>query len=340
MIFVYFKDKIKRGNGNKTPSDSSNDRTDNESESESVANVLNWLQSLPPNFTKRDFEDSTNLYKLQETDQNLYRFNTRQESSKSLGSSSKRKSNDKLPLEVKNDVLLLEPKKKVEFVKLNETRYELDRRRMKSFQRKILTRDKKSSIDSSVSKLSKRSANSDLHSIKTKSRQSLISIKNNQSQGKTIGILKNITENKLKGKLSCAQRRKIQKKIADNKRLICVLNEIIKAIEKSDISDRKKNIRIRNDHNKKWNEGGNILILNDIKYGESRGKRPVFKNPAIEKTLDDTMRDTLKRYVHSNNWNHFEKNNIDINVEPPVKKKRCTMPSLISADSLTPYILI
>lgn len=322
------------------PSDSSNDITDNESESESVANVLNWLQSLPHNITKRDFEDSTNLYKLQETDQNLYRFYTRQESSKSLGSYSKLKSNDGVSLEGKNDVLLLERKKKVEFVELNETRRELDRRRMKSFQRKIFTRDKKSSIDSSVSKLSKRSANSDLHSITTKSRQSLISIKNNQSQGTTVGILKNITENKSKGKLSGAQRRKIQKKIADNKRLICVLNEIIKTVDKSDISDRKKDTRIRNDHNKNWNDGGSISILKDIKYGESRVKRPIFKNPAIEKTLDDTMRDTLKRYVHSNNWNHFEKNNIDINVEPPVKKKRCTVPSLTSADSLTPYILI
>ncbi|KAF7418921.1 hypothetical protein HZH68_001574 [Vespula germanica] len=331
-------DKGKRRNSNQTSSDSSNDRTDNESESESVANVLRWLQSLPPNFTKRDLDESTNLYMLQETEQNLYRLYTKQERSKSLGSSLKRKSIDKVPLEGKNN-MLLEHKKRVEFVKFNDTKHDLERTRMKSFQRKMLTKDKISSIKSSVSKLSKKSGKSDLHSTKTKSRQSLISINDNQCQ-ETIGILKNISQNKLKNKLSGTQRKKIQKRIADNKRLIYVLNEIIKTVDKSNLSDRKKTTHIRKDYNKKNNDVGSILKKENFDTGESRIVKPIFKNPVIKKTLDDTMKNTLKRYIFSNNWNHLEKNNIDINDEQPVKKKRCIIPSLASANFVTSYIPI
>ncbi|XP_035732073.1 uncharacterized protein LOC118446029 [Vespa mandarinia] len=332
-------DKRKCSNGNQTLSDDSNDRTDNESESESVVNVLKWLQSLPRNFTKCDLKNNTSLYKLQETDQNLYRFYTRQENSKSLGSFLKRKSIDKIPLKGKNSILL-EHKKKVGFVEFNETQHELGRTQMKSFQRKILTNDKKSSVNSFVLKLSKTSGKSDSHSMKTKSRQNPISVKNNQCQ-RTVGIFrKNISENKLKSKLSGAQRRKIQKKIADNKRLIYVLNEIIKTVDKNDLSDRKKNNCIRKNYNKKKNDGGCISILNNNKSGESRTKKPIFKNPVIEKTLDDTMRNTLKRYIYSNGWNHFKENNIEIDGESPFKKKKCMMHSLTSADSLTPYMLI
>ncbi|KAL2718052.1 hypothetical protein V1478_011928 [Vespula squamosa] len=331
-------DKGKRWNGNQTSSDSSNDRTDNESESESVANVLRWLQSLPPNFTKRDLDESKNLYMLQETDQNLYRLYTKQERSKSLGSSLKQKSIDRVPLKGKNN-MLLEHKKKVEFVKFNDTKHELKNTRMKSFQRKILSKDKKSTVKSSVSKLSKKSGKSDLHSMKTKSRQSIISIKNNQCQ-EPIGISKNISQNKLKSKLSGTQKRNIQKKIADNKRLIYVLNEIIKTVDNDNLSDRKKTTHIRKDYNNKNNDVENILIKEHFDIEESRTKRPIFKNPVIKKTLDDTMKNTLKRYILSNDWNHFEKNNIDINDEQPVKKKRCVMPPLAPADSVTPYILI
>lgn len=338
MIFVYFKDKGKRWNGNQTSSDSSNDRTDNESESESVANVLRWLQSLPPNFTKRDLDESKNMYMLQETDQNLYRLYTKQERSKSLGSSLKQKSIDKVPLKGKNN-MLLEHKKEIEFVKFNDTKHELKNTQMKSFQRKILTKDTKSTVKSSVSKLSKKSGKSNLHSTKTKSRQSIISIKNNQYQ-ESIGILKNISSNKLKSKLSGTQKKNIQKKIADNKRLIYVLNEIIKTVDNDNLSDRNKTIHIRKDYNNKNNGVENILMKEHFDIEESRTKKPIFKNPVIKKTLDDTMKNTLKRYMFSNDWNHFEKNNIDINDEQPVKKKRCIMPSLTSADPVTPYILI
>ncbi|KAI4504528.1 hypothetical protein M0802_000078 [Mischocyttarus mexicanus] len=337
--YIFLKDKMKSNKDNKTSSDSSNDRTDNESESESIANVLRWLQSLPLNFTKGDLNKSTNSYKLQETNQDLYRFDMMSIDDKrreSFEFSLKRKSTNEVPLEGKNNMQLENNDKKVEFFDSDEIQRGFKNARKKFCNRKIPTENTKASVKSFVSKLSKKSGQSDVTSTKTINRLSLISIKDNQ---KTLEMLKNLSENKLKNKQSVKQRQKIRNKIANNKRLLYILENIINVVDSSDPPDRMKNPHILKNYKRKKNVKRKIGISNNFnKFEESRTKKkPIFKNPVIEKKLDDAIKNNLKR--NTNTWNCFKENDI-INDEPPVKKKKRIIPTLAPANSLNPYVLI
>ncbi|KAK2584805.1 hypothetical protein KPH14_007118 [Odynerus spinipes] len=296
-------------NDNQTSSGFSYDSTENKSDS--VSNVLRWLESLPPSFVADNLEGKASYQKLDEKSPNMYKCNEKK--NKSLVCSLQNRSAAGTPFEGKGK-MPLERNRRVDFVDGSNSR------RISCPPRKP---PPKCCMKSFIPQLPQKCGKSDSRSMNTKSQHSLL----NNDQRQRLGILKNASRRSI---LSTRERKTVQTKIASNRRLLHSIQEIINTVNGDDRSEPIEGIN----KNRKMRQGdGRIIsVTSNVRITESSIKKPIFKNPEIEKSLDNAMRSTLKRYIHSNTWDNFKENNI--NGEPPLKKGKRALPSLAPVNSL------